>query len=138
MTTYKTSLTTTTPFAYYHFTVSATNQMGTGPVSVQSTAAQFNFNKATGGTVTEVTNYNGMGETWRVHTFTGNGTLNVEMAPQPFRVLVVGGGGGGGGGGGNQHGGGGSGGYGSDSTISISTGAHSVVVGNGGIHGSLL
>ena len=51
------------------------------------------FNEATGGTVTEIANYNGTGELWRVHTFTGNGTFDVSTALNPFRVLVVGGGG---------------------------------------------
>ena len=35
------------------------------------------YNDATGGTVTEIDDYNGTGKLWRVHTFTGNGTLNV-------------------------------------------------------------
>ena len=52
------------------------------------------FNNATGGTVTEVQDYNGSGELWRVHTFTGNGSFEVLDSQQPFRVLAVGGGGG--------------------------------------------
>ena len=54
------------------------------------------WNDATGGTITEVDNYNSTGEKWRVHTFdtTAGGTLTVTLAVQPFRVLVVGGGGG--------------------------------------------
>lgn len=52
------------------------------------------FNSATGGTVTEVADYNGTGETWRVHTFTSAGSLEVIDSIQPFRVLVNGGGGG--------------------------------------------
>ena len=52
------------------------------------------FNEAVGGLVTEVDDYNGTGEKWRVHTFTGSGTLDVTTAVQPFRVLAVGGGGG--------------------------------------------
>ena len=51
------------------------------------------FNDAVGGTVTEIDDYNGSGEKWRVHTFTGNGTLDISVAVQPFRVLIVGGGG---------------------------------------------
>ena len=58
------------------------------------------YNSATGGTVTEVDNYNGTGQKWRVHTFTVDGTFNVTKAAKPFRVLVGGGGGGGAGGGG--------------------------------------
>ena len=49
-------------------------------------------NKATGGNVTDVPNYNGTGETWRVHEFTGNGTFSVEVAIDPFRVGMIGGG----------------------------------------------
>ena len=51
-------------------------------------------NEALGGTITEIENYNGTGETWRVHTLSSSGTLEVLSSPQPFRVLVVGGGGG--------------------------------------------
>ena len=50
------------------------------------------FNEATGGTVTEVDNYNGTGQKWRIHEFTSNGSLNITKDKQPFRVLVVGGG----------------------------------------------
>jgi len=53
------------------------------------------WNSATGGTVTDVDNYNGTGQKWRVHTFTDSGTFTVTNAGKPFRVLVVGGGGGG-------------------------------------------
>jgi len=52
------------------------------------------WNAATGGTVTDVDDYNGTGQKWRVHTFTSNGTFTVKTAAKPFRVLVVGGGGG--------------------------------------------
>ena len=58
------------------------------------------WNSATGGTVTDVDDYNGTGQKWRVHTFTSSGTFTVQVADQPFRVLVGGGGGGGAGGGG--------------------------------------
>ena len=54
------------------------------------------WNDCTGGTVTEIDNYNGSTERWRTHVFdtTAGGTLTVTLAVQPFRVLVVGGGGG--------------------------------------------
>lgn len=85
------------------------------------------FNSATGGTTTTVTNYNGTGQTWKVHTFTSNGTFVVTDSPgiYSFRVLCVGGGGGG------TFGGGGAGGF-VDTTTSLSTGSNSVVVGLGG------
>lgn len=110
MTTYKTSLTDTTPFADYHFTVSATNQMGTGPVSVQSTAAQFNWNEMEGGTEStffttadDMLDSGGVieaeGEEWKVHLFTYSSSaqlLKVNVSIHPCRVLVVAGGQGGG------------------------------------------
>lgn len=53
------------------------------------------YNAATGGTTTDISNYNDSGETWRVHTFTSSGTFSVtrSVGIYPFRVLVVGGGG---------------------------------------------
>ena len=48
------------------------------------------FNSATGGTVTEIADYNGTGELWRVHTFTSNGSLEVVDSQQPFRVFLIG------------------------------------------------
>ena len=94
------------------------------------------YNNATGGTVTEVANYNGTGQRWMVHTFTGGGTLNVSRAAQPFRVLVVGGSGGGGSGadGSLGYGGGGGGGGGAvDTSIELTTGAIAVTVGGQGV-----
>lgn len=92
------------------------------------------WNAATGGTVTEVANYNGTGEKWRVHRFTGSGTLEVLQAAQPFRILVVGGGGAGGGADGARHSQGGEGGHwnGATATATLSAGSHAVTVGNGG------
>ncbi len=55
------------------------------------------WNDATGGTITTYTKPDKT--VWRVHTFTGSGTLVVNRAVRPFRVLVVGGGTNGGGGG---------------------------------------
>lgn len=122
MTTYKTSITGTTPFADYQFKVRATNQQGVGEWSMQSAAAQFNFNKATGGNLTgtfTVTQemfdnqtgsqrnarttlvWDGPGEEWAWHEFhsTNEAGLIVEANPRPFRVVCVGNGSGGGGGG---------------------------------------
>ena len=94
------------------------------------------WNDATGGTVTTVDNYNGTGEKWRVHTFTGNGTLDVSLAVQPFRVLLVGGGGGGGNGGqGLQGGGGGAGRMVPVDTLTLSTQSYPVVIGSGAVSG---
>ena len=88
------------------------------------------WNDATGGTVTTVDNYNGTGERWRVHTFTGNGSLDVSLAVQPFHVFAVGGGGGSGGG--NFPGAGGGGGLAQSLNHSLPVQAHAVSVGSGG------
>lgn len=50
------------------------------------------FNLASGGTESTITDYNGTGETWRLHTFTSSGTLTVNVARLPFAYLIVGGG----------------------------------------------
>ena len=90
------------------------------------------FNDAVGGTITEVGNYNGTGEKWRVHTFTTNGTLDVSTAVNPFRVLAVGGGGAHGNGFQDRGPGGGGGGGVIDQSTAGATGAQSVVVGGTG------
>lgn len=90
------------------------------------------WNSATGGTVTDVPNYNGSGETWRVHTFLSDGVFIPSSSTQPFRVLAVGGGGGGGGSGGTTAGGPGNGSNGIDTTITLAAGTYPVVVGAGG------
>jgi len=97
------------------------------------------FNAATGGTVTDVEDYNGTGQRWRVHTFTGSGTFTVTTADQPFRALVLGSGGRGG----IQYiyevGGGGDGGYnGGTDQAQIPVGAYPVTVGGGNSADSLL
>jgi collagen type III alpha len=52
------------------------------------------FNSATGGnSVVDVANYNGTGQTWRVHTFNSSSTLTIAAAVNPFTILLVGGGG---------------------------------------------
>lgn len=57
---------------------------------------RFEFNSATGGTTSTVTNYNSTGQTWRVHEFTSNAPLVVTKFSQPFSVYIGGGNGGGG------------------------------------------
>ena len=96
-----------------------------------------NFNAATGGTVTTVSNYNGTGQTWKVHSFTSSGTFTVTKSNRPFNVLIVGGGGMGRGGtcgtggAGCWGNGGGSGGV-YENTMTVTTGAKTVTVGGGG------
>jgi hypothetical protein len=81
----------TVPFTDYHFRVAALNANGQGEWS-NEIVAQFNYNEATGGTVTTRTE---SGRTFRRHTFTAAGSLVVNKAWQPFRILLIGGGGGG-------------------------------------------
>lgn len=99
------------------------------------------YNEAVGGTVTEIADYNGTGQTWRVHTFTSSGTLDVlnDADPNGFRVMVAGGGGSGGY---SWHYGwtGGWGGRGetvTDDALMVSTGAISVTVGGASVFESL-
>lgn len=106
----------------------------TGGWSFFKSSSPSGLNEATGGTETTISNYNGTGQTWKVHTFTSSGSLNVVSALQTFSVLTVGGGGGGkpwipsdsyGGGGGG-------GGLVANTAVTLTTGAKTVVVGNGG------
>ena len=94
------------------------------------------WNAATGGTITEVADgqYPLPGR-WRVHTFTAAGSLDISLAVQPFRVLVVGGGGRGEDGvpdtGGGSRGGcgGGAGGVFANDAMALTAQAHAVTVG---------
>jgi hypothetical protein len=86
------------------------------------------FNLATGGnTVVDVTNYNGTGKIWRVHTFTsGAGTFNVLSALDTFRWIIIAGGGYGGG---DRGGGGGGGGVIFNDSATLTTGTYNFSVG---------
>ena len=95
------------------------------------------FNAATGGTESTVSNYNGTGQTWKVHTFTTNQNIVVTSASNPFRVLVQGGGAGWGvfwsqGGTGS---GGGSGGTDERASFTTTPNTYAVVVGGRGSNG---
>lgn len=92
MTTYKSSITGTTPFADYRFRVRAVNQQGAGEWSAESAAAQFNYNKASGGSESVFTGTDGVRV--RCHTWTSVGTFDfvVTAAPKVFRVGAVAGG----------------------------------------------
>lgn len=116
----------------YSFAVAATNTVGTGAPSDSVSATTLEFNAATGGSVTTVSNYNGTGETWRVHQFTSSGTLNVTKNSAPFSIMVLNNGSGGGGfpWGGSSGGAGGPGGLSRLHTgATLSTGNVSVTVG---------
>lgn len=80
----------------YTFSVNATNAVGSGFAGGAAQITTKNYSEATGGTTTDVSNYNGTGETWRVHTFSSNGTFAVQNnGTGGFNTIVVGGGGGG-------------------------------------------
>ena len=95
------------------------------------------WNDATGGTVTEIADgqYPLPGR-WRIHTFSASSTLDISLAVQPFRVLVVAGGGANGAGPGDvmTRGGGGAGGLLSNDALTLTTGAHTVTVGAAGVY----
>ena len=99
------------------------------------------FNLATGGTTTDVTNYNGTGQIWRVHTFTpGTPSLVVIGAANPFSTIIVAGGGNGGTGVPNGGGGGGGGGgvyYSNSLILTPQTYAFNIGAGLGGFTGDV-
>lgn len=90
------SVTGLTASTAYTIFVSANNSLGTGTPSDSITSTTTAYNAATGGSETTVTNYNGTGQTWKVHQFTSSGTLNVTANAAPFRVAVINNGNGGG------------------------------------------
>lgn len=96
-----------------------------------------NYNEATGGnTTTDVANWRSTGQTWRLHTFTGNGTFTVSLGSQPFDVFFAAGGGGSGIEiSGYTGGGGGAGGYFESQTQVIGSSA-SVTIGSGAAQAS--
>ena len=89
------------------------------------------WNDATGGTLTEVDDYNGAtGERWRIHRFDSAGSLDVSLALHPFSVLVVGGGNDGGGAAAwNWSHAGGDGAFIYDAVTALALGSHSVTIG---------
>lgn len=114
----------------YNFRVSAINAVGIGAASSNSANAE-QFNSATGGTVSTVSNYNGTGQTWKIHTFTSSGTLSVSASNYPFRTLAVAGGGAGGY---DRGGGGGGGGLIYDDSDTLSNTSYSFTVGSAGVN----
>lgn len=127
----KTSL---TPNQQYRFKVRPKYSDGsTGGWTFFKDRTPLGFNAATGGTTTDVSNYNGTGQTWRVHTFNSNGTFTVTNSADSFRILYVGGGGGGQSvGGGGSSGINGNGGSGGDVTATLSVGSYTATIGAGG------
>lgn len=132
-----TSVTTTglADYLTYIWRVSAINAVGSGAVSANSAGAA-QFNAASGGTEATITNYNGTGQTWKVHTFNSNSALVVTASLQPFKVLIVGGGGGGGGTNGPGGGGGWGGGKYENSAVMLTLGSNTVTIGGGGSAGA--
>lgn len=111
----------------YNFRVTAKNAVGLGVASANSAGAS-QFNAATGGTESTVSNYNGTGQTWKVHTFTSSSTLNLSRSIVQNKILCVAGGGGASG---NYGSGGGAGGM-LESNYTMSSGSYTVTVGGGG------
>ena len=87
----------TEPFVDYVVSIYGVNVAGAGEAA-STFPFQLNYNEATGGTVTEIDDYNGTGETWRTHTFLASETFEIASSPKPFHTIVVGGGGSGAGG----------------------------------------
>lgn len=113
----------------YIFRVSAKNAVGLGNASSNSASAA-QINAMSGGSESTVSNYNGTGQTWKIHQFTGSGTLSVTRSIYNSNILVVGAGGSGGGVVDDRGGGGGGGGAVTASTTTLTTGSKSVVVGS--------
>lgn len=106
-----------------------------GGWSSEKKATPLGWNAATGGTITDVDNYNGSGQRWRVHKFTSNGSFDVSVATGTFRWLVTGGGGGCGWTEGGNSCGGGNAASASNDAATIAVGSHAVTVGAGGANG---
>ena len=90
------------------------------------------WNDATGGTITTDTNYNGTGQTWKIHTFTTSGTFTPSKAGQTFTAALGGGGGGSGQTAQGNLGGRGGHGIGATWTGLLTAQAYTVTVGGGG------
>lgn len=126
----------TTTFNFVLIATDEENQNTNSSFSL--TIATAIFTAATGGTVTSVTE--GDGVTYKVHTFTSSGAFTVSAignwqngANGNVEVLVVAGGGGGG----RRHGGGGgAGGMLGPLNINISETGYTVIVGSGGVGGT--
>jgi hypothetical protein len=127
-----TSLTPGTSYAYRVRAVSAEGRRSAWSNVAVATALEP-YNAATGGTVTDVPNYNGTTETWRFHRFNASGTLTVSRAVQPFYAVAVGGGGGGGGGREGGGGGGGAGKYLETQSLVLQAAAIAITIGAGGV-----
>lgn len=100
------------------------------------TATPPGWNAATGGAVNDYSNYNGTGQTWRVHSFTSNGTLTVTNAGSTFNYLVIGGGGGGGNANANGYKAGNPGGFNNVTGATLSAISYSITIGGGGAGGN--
>jgi hypothetical protein len=123
----------------YMLSVWAENEIGEGPPSVLPVEFVAVWNEATGGDVTIDHDYNGSGESWKIHTFTTSNAsdgLNVSVSVHPFRVLVVGGGGASKFSINSGQGGGGAGGMITNDDFSLDSIEYNIVVGAGGTVGT--
>jgi len=119
----------------YDIQIFGVNKAGRGEAA--DTTFEISYNKASGGQVTDVLNYNGTGQKWRIHQFDADGTFEVQAAVLPFRVLCVAGGGGASSSAQSfAGGGGGAGGMLSLDSASLIERSYSAVIGGGGKGGS--
>jgi hypothetical protein len=92
----------------YVVSVYGINNAGIGETS-ETMPFTLNFNAATGGAESTVLDYNGTGDTYKLHKYETAGTFSFDItnSPNDFTYLIVGGGAGGGGGSCGAGGGGG-------------------------------
>lgn len=120
----------------YKFRVSGVNAVGYGQSSSNSNDV-LQYNAATGGSVSTISDYNGTGQTWKVHEFTSGGTLTFTRSITPIRAYIGAGNGGGGSSGccgscatrasyGGQY---------TNDSFSVTNQSYSIVVGGGGAGG---
>ena len=103
-----------------------------GGWSFPKSSGPTGFNNATGGTESTISNYNGTGQQWKVHTFASNGTFTVANAVSTFNYLVIGGGGGGGNANANGFKAGNPGAFKNITGANLSTTSYSITIGGGG------
>lgn len=111
----------------YSFSVIGVDSSGSFSGSASAkTATPPGWNAASGGTEATISNYLSTGQTWKTHTFTSSGTLNITNAGLTFSVLLVGGGGYGSG---NTGAAGGGGEVVENTSMTLTTGSKTITVG---------
>jgi len=121
------------PTTSYVFSVTPQSSSGRGIFRNSESRTTSAYNSVTGGATREISNYDGTGQLWKVHTFYSSGSLQVTSNSEPFTVALIGGGGGGGPG--NPfHGSGGAGGGGGgfEKIFNLNNQVYSFTIGAGG------